>query len=245
MGRLSGIASDQDVRRVASGPSVHTPARRTRVAKLYFRYGAMNSGKSTGLLQTAYNYEERGQRVLLIKAVVDTKGEDSVVSRLGVSRRVDLLVDADDDLRALVRQRALAGAQPVCGAGGAQREAVSLREVLDCVLIDEAQFLTALQVDQLMETALIDDVPVLAYGIRTDFRTVSFPGSRRLLEIAHSLEELKTICRCGRKAIFNARKVGESFVFDGDQVAIDSGEVTYESLCGKCYLAAGGRLSGQ
>lgn len=245
MGRLSGIASDQDVRRVASGPSVHTQARRTRVAKLYFRYGAMNSGKSTGLLQTAYNYEERGQRVLLIKAVVDTKGEDSVVSRLGVSRRVDLLVDADDDLRALVRQRALAGAQPVCGAGGAQREAVSLREVLDCVLIDEAQFLTALQVDQLMEIALIDDVPVLAYGIRTDFRTVSFPGSRRLLEIAHSLEELKTICRCGRKAIFNARKVGESFVFDGDQVAIDSGEVTYESLCGKCYLAAGGRLSGQ
>ena len=245
MGRLSGIASDQDVRRVASGPSVHTQARRTRVAKLYFRYGAMNSGKSTGLLQAAYNYEERGQRVLLIKAVVDTKGEDSVVSRLGVSRRVDLLVDADDDLRALVRQRALAGAQPVCGAGGAQREAVSLREVLDCVLIDEAQFLTALQVDQLMEIALIDDVPVLAYGIRTDFRTVSFPGSRRLLEIAHSLEELKTICRCGRKAIFNARKVGESFVFDGDQVAIDSGEVTYESLCGKCYLAAGGRLSGQ
>ena len=185
------------------------------MAKLYFRYGAMNSGKSTGLLQTAYNYEERGQRVLLIKAVVDTKGEDSVVSRLGVSRRVDLLVDADDDLRALVRRRALAGAQPVCGAGGAQREAVSLREVLDCVLIDEAQFLTALQVDQLMEIALID------------------------------LEELKTICRCGRKAIFNARKVGESFVFDGDQVAIDSGEVTYESLCGKCYLAAGGRLSGQ
>ena len=245
MDRLSGIASDQDVRRVASGPSVHTQARRTRVAKLYFRYGAMNSGKSTGLLQTAYNYEERGQRVLLIKAVVDTKGEDSVVSRLGVSRRVDLLVDADDDLRALVRRRALAGAQPVCDAGGAQREAVSLREVLDCVLIDEAQFLTALQADQLMEIALIDDVPVLAYGIRTDFRTVSFPGSRRLLEIAHSLEELKTICRCGRKAIFNARKVGESFVFDGDQVAIDSGDVTYESLCGKCYLAAGGRLSGQ
>ena len=242
MGRLSGIASDQDVRRVASGPSVHTPARRTRVAKLYFRYGAMNSGKSTGLLQTAYNYEERGQRVLLIKAVVDTKGEDFVVSRLGVSRRVDLLVDADDDLRALVRRRALAGAQAVSEGGWEQQETVSLREVLDFVLIDEAQFLTALQVDQLMEIVLVDDVPVLAYGIRTDFRTVSFPGSRRLLEIAHSLEELKTICRCGRKAVFNARKVGESFVFDGDQVAIDFGDVTYESLCGKCYLAAGGRL---
>ena len=83
------------------------------MAKLYFRYGAMNSGKSTGLLQTAYNYEERDQRVLLLKAVVDTKGEDSVVSRLGVSRRVDLLVDADDALRALVHRRALSGARPV------------------------------------------------------------------------------------------------------------------------------------
>ena len=215
------------------------------MAKLYFRYGAMNSGKSTGLLQTAYNYEERDQRVLLPKAVIDTKGEDSVVSRLGVLRRVDLLVDADDDLRALVHRRALSGAQLARDEGGALREAVPLREVLDCVLVDEAQFLTALQVDQLMEIALIDDVPVLAYGIRTDFRTVSFPGSRRLLEIAHSLEELKTICRCGRKAIFNARKVGESFVFDGDQVAIDSGDVTYESLCGQCYLAAGGRLPGR
>ena len=208
------------------------------MAKLYFRYGAMNSGKSTGLLQTAYNYEERDQRVLLLKAVVDTKGEDSVVSRLGGSRRVD----TDDDLRALVHRRALSVARPVRDGDGVPREAATLREVLDCVLIDEAQFLTALQVDQLMEIALIDDVPVLAYGIRTDFRTVSFPGSRRLLEIAHSLEELKTICRCGRKAIFNARKVGESFVFDGDQVAIDSGDVTYESLCGQCYLAAGGRL---
>ena len=168
-----------------------------------------------------------------------------MVSRLGVSRRVDLLTDADDDLRALVHQQALAGAQAVSDEDGARQEAVSLREVLDCVLIDEAQFLTPLQVDQLMEIVLVDDVPVLAYGIRTDFRTVSFPGSRRLLEIAHSLEELKTICRCGRKAIFNARKVGESFVFDGDQVAIDSGDVTYESLCGKCYLAAGGRLLGQ
>ena len=215
------------------------------MAKLYFRYGAMNSGKSTGLLQTAYNYEERDQRVLLLKAVVDTRGEDSVVSRLGVSRRVDLLVDTDDDLRALVHRRALSVARPVRDGDGVPREAATLREVLDCVLVDEAQFLTALQVDQLMEIALIDDVPVLAYGIRTDFRTVSFPGSRRLLEIAHSLEELKTICRCGRKAIFNARKVGESFVFDGDQVAIDSGDVTYESLCGKCYLAAGGRLLGR
>lgn len=104
------------------------------MAKLYFRYGAMNSGKTTGLLQTAHNYEERGQRVLLVKAGVDTKGDDTVVSRLGVGRRVDLLVAPDDDLRMLVRQRALGerAADPAVGAG----------QGVDCVLVDEAQFLT-------------------------------------------------------------------------------------------------------
>ena len=196
------------------------------MAKLYFRYGAMNSGKTTGLLQTAYNYEERDQKVLLIKAGVDIKGDDTVVSRLGVRRRVDLLVSPEDDLRVLVRRAAL-------GERASQPRATA-REGVDCVLVD---------VDQLLELVLIDDLPVLAYGIRTDFRTVSFPGSRRLMEVAHSLEELKTICRCGRKAIFNARKVGQRFVFDGDQIAIDGVDVTYESLCGKCYLEAGGSLS--
>ena len=205
------------------------------MAKLYFRYGAMNSGKTTGLLQTAYNYEERDQKVLLIKAGVDIKGDDTVVSRLGVRRRVDLLVSPEDDLRVLVRRAAL-------GERASQPRATA-REGVDCVLVDEAQFLTPLQVDQLLELVLIDDLPFLAYGIRADFRTVSFPGSRRLMEVAHSLEELKTICRCGRKAIFNARKVGQRFVFDGDQIAIDGVDVTYESLCGKCYLEAGGSLS--
>ena len=93
------------------------------------------------------------------------------------------------------------------------------------------------EVDDLLRIASVDDVPVLAYGIRTDFQTVAFPGSRRLLEVAHSLEELKTICRCGRKALFNARRLGDRFVFDGDQVAIDTiQDVTYESLCGACYF---------
>ena len=207
------------------------------MAKLYFRYGAMNSGKTTSLLQTAYNYEERGQKVLIIKASVDTKGQDTVVSRLGMSRPVDLLVSGTEDLRALVRHRVL-------GQRARDPEA-ALRQGVDCILVDEAQFLTSRQVNQLMELVLLDDVPVLAYGIRTDFRTVSFPGSRRLLEIAHSLEELKTICRCGRKAVFTARKQGKAFVFDGDQVAIDGDAITYESLCGTCYLQAGGVLSDQ
>jgi thymidine kinase len=204
------------------------------MAKLYFRYGAMNSGKSTALLQAAYNYAERGQQVLLAKPEVDTKGDRRIVSRLGVERLVDYMIGPHDDALELffahrARARAATGS-PVA-----------------CLLVDEAQFLSPRQVDDLLRIALVQDVPVLAYGIRTDFRTEAFPGSRRLLEVAHSLEELKTICRCGRKAIFNARRIGEVFVFDGAQVAIDSEyDVTYESLCGECYLAeSGGRLDGE
>jgi thymidine kinase len=99
-------------------------------------------------------------------------------------------------------------------------------------------------VDGLLRIALLEGIPVLAYGIRTDFLTVAFPGSRRLLEVAHSLEELKTICRCGRKAIFNGRLIGDRFTFDGDQVAIDGEEVGYESLCGVCYLQESGGVLG-
>lgn len=193
------------------------------MAKLYFRYGAMNSGKSTSLLQAAHNYEERGHRVLLAKPAVDTKGEELIVSRLGVTRPVDILFHPDEDpigVFTAARSRVLAEAA---------------RDV-SALLVDEAQFLREDQVDDLLRIAILENVPVLAYGIRTDFRTAAFPGSRRLLEIAHSLEELKTICRCGRKAIFNGRVVDGRFVFDGDQVAIDGAEVTYESLCGSCYL---------
>ncbi|KQM25634.1 MULTISPECIES: thymidine kinase [Frigoribacterium] len=201
------------------------------MAKLYFRYGAMNSGKSTALLQAAYNYEERGQRVLLAKPGVDTKGDDAIVSRLGVTRAADVTFAPDDEVRQVF---------------SARRDAVRAEtgSSLACLLVDEAQFLAPHQIDDLLRIAILDDVPVLAYGIRTDFRTVAFPGSRRLLEVAHSLEELKTICRCGRKAVFTARTVGDRFVFDGDQVAIDGQQVTYESLCGACYLAeSGGRLA--
>jgi thymidine kinase len=207
------------------------------VAKLYFRYGAMNSGKSTALLQAAYNYEERGQRVLLAKPATDTKGDRAVVSRLGVERPVDLVIGTDADVRLLVQ-------------GAASRDPLSpsldgMGRPVSCLLVDEAQFLGPRQVDDLLRIAVLDDVPVIAYGIRTDFRTEAFPGSRRLLEVAHSLEELKTICRCGRKAVFNARKVDGTFVFAGSQVAIDGAHVTYESLCATCYLTeSGGVLDG-
>jgi thymidine kinase len=216
------------------------------VAKLYFRYGAMNSGKSTGLLQAAFNYEERGQRVLLAKPQVDSKGDDQIVSRLGVTRTVDFLIPHGHDLLELFRRHA-AGDDPTALI---EHVDAAVKPVA-CLLVDEAQFLEPAQVDDLLRIAVLQGVPVMAYGIRTDFRTDSFPGSARLLELAHSLEELKTICRCGRKAIFNTRKVvevrGEAaverFIFEGDQVAIDGVEVTYESLCGVCYLEeSGGRL---
>ena len=184
------------------------------VAKLYFRYGAMNSGKSTALIQVAHNYEERGQRVLIVKPAVDTKSP-AVLSRIGVDRDVDLVAGPD----VAVRERILDGRDPR----------------IDCVLVDEAQFLAPEQVDDLFRLAVQDGVPVIAYGLRSDFRTRGFPGSIRLMELAHSIEELKTICRCGRKAILNARTVDGRFTRSGDQVAID-GDVGYESMCGGCYL---------
>jgi thymidine kinase len=194
------------------------------MSKLYFRHGAMNSGKSTALLQAAHNYEERSQRVLLTKPAIDTKGSAAIVSRLGVDRSVDFLLTPDLNLRDEFNHQA----EIILQQTG---------ERIACLLIDEAQFLTPNQVDQALEIAVLDDVPVLAYGIRTDFQTKGFPGSIRLLEIAHTLEELKTICRCGRKAMFNARKSDGQFIFAGEQVAIDGVEVTYESLCPACYLA--------
>ncbi|OJU38659.1 MAG: thymidine kinase [Microbacterium sp. 69-10] len=209
------------------------------MAKLYFRYGAMNSGKSTALLQAAYNYEERGQRVLLAKPEIDTKGASQIESRLGMTREVDFLIGSEDDARALfavhrqrIRDEVDEELLPAAPADVA------------CLLIDEAQFLTPEQIDDLFRIAVLDGIPVLAYGIRNDFRTHAFPGSARLLAIAHTLEELKTICRCGRKAVFNGRRVDGRFVFDGDQVAIDGVAVTYESLCGNCYLEESGGVLG-
>jgi thymidine kinase len=193
------------------------------LSKLYFRHGAMNSGKSTALLQAAHNYEERDQHVLLAKPAIDIKGEKAITSRLGVDREVDFLITPELNLR----EEFAARTKELSAKSGKR---------IACLLIDEAQFLTREQVDQALEIAVLDDVPVLAYGIRTDFLTNGFPGSLRLLEIAHSLEELKTICRCGRKAMFNARKMDGRFVFDGEQVAIDGVHVTYESLCPQCYF---------
>ena len=196
------------------------------MSKLFFRYGAMNSGKSTALLQVAHNYEERDQRVVLVKSSVDTKGDDQIVSRLGVTRRADLLLSPGQDLR--VTLQTLSAQRPDRSVGVA------------CVLIDEAQFLTPEQVDQALAIAVLDEIPVVAFGIRTDFRTKAFPGSQRLMEVAHSLQEMKTICRCGKKAIFNARFGEQGIIREGEQVVIDGESARYEALCARCYLEADG-----
>ena len=191
------------------------------MAKLYYRYGAMNSGKSTALMQVAYNYEERGMRVFILKPSIDTKGGECLLSRLGVSRPVDKTVTPDMDVFQLVQEEAGRGDKP-----------------LACVLTDESQFFTPQQAEQLFMVTVKLNIPVIAYGLRTDFSMQGFPGSTRLLELAHAIEEMKTICTCGRKATCNGRKVNGELVFDGDQVDIDQeNNVEYQSLCAQCYFA--------
>lgn len=188
------------------------------MAKLYFRYGAMNSGKTTALLQVAFNYKERGMRVLILKASIDTKGGDTIVSRLGVSCKVDYLVSPETDILELVRDHCRCQWQPAC------------------ILCDESQFFTPEQAEQLFLVTVDLGIPVICYGLRADFMMRGFPGSTRLLELAHSIEEMKTICACGRKAMCNGRKVNGQFVFEGAQVAIDMVDhVEYESLCPQCW----------
>ena len=185
------------------------------MAKLYYRYGAMNSGKTAILLQVANNYEERGMKVLILKPGIDSKGANFLVSRIGLKRKVDHIILEDENVYKYLENNI---------------------DDIACVLIDEAQFLTKSQVEDLMQVVVDFDIPIICYGLRTDFRTEGFEGSTRLLEIAHSIEEMKTICKCGRKAIFNTRKVNGKFTFSGEKVAIDGfSEVTYESLCPKCY----------
>ena len=185
------------------------------MAKLYFRYGAMNSGKTALLLQAAHNYVERGMEVLIVKPTIDSNGDDHLVSRIGLTRKVDKLLAPKDDIFKYVKK---------------------LKRNIKCVLVDEAQFLEKEQVDELMHIVVKFNIPVICYGLRSDFKTNGFPGSTRLLELAHTIEEMKTICSCGRKAMFNARKLNGKFIFDGEQVAIDGeAKVTYEALCPNCY----------
>ncbi len=186
------------------------------VPKVYFRYGAMNAGKSTQLLQVRHNYHERHQRALLLKPHLDDReGEGIVAPRIGIAPvRVDALVRPDTQVRELVER---------------DRE---VRGRLDCVLVDEAQFLRPEQVRQLCGVADFLDVPVMCYGLRADFRGELFPGSAALMALADDIVELKTICWCGKKATINARILDGHVLTEGPQVLIGGNE-SYTALCRK------------
>lgn len=212
------------------------------MSKLYFHYGAMSSGKSAHLLQAAHNYEISGRKVLIAKPSIDIKSGDSVSSRLGISREIDFIIKPTTNVFETFNEYN-------------QEQLQNRGESIACLLVDESQFLTRHQVDQLLKIATFLKVPVMCFGIRTDFMSNGFEGSDRLLQIAHTIDEMKTICgKCGEgKAILNARKDNGEFVFEGSQVSIDISSdavkkikhhITYESLCSACYLKASEGLLG-
>lgn len=182
------------------------------MAKLYFYYSSMNAGKSTALLQASYNYRERGMDTLVLTPAVDDRyGKGKVTSRIGLEAEAQI-IEAEEDLLEKVRS---------------QHVAISI----DCVLVDEAQFLTREQVLQLGHICDDLDIPVLAYGLRTDFRGEPFEGSKYLLAIADNLKEIKAICHCGGKATMVVRldESGKA-VTDGESVVIGGNE-RYVSMC--------------
>ena len=186
------------------------------MSKLYFRYAAMNAGKSTAMLQAAHNYQERGMRVRMFTAAHDDRtGGGIVASRLGLQRPAETF-----------------GADTVF-------DAAWLGDGIACVLIDEAQFLCPDQVRQLHRLAHQRPVPVLCYGLRSDFRGDAFPGAAALLTLADDLEEMKTICACARKASMNLRVDAQGRrVKEGEQVMIGGNE-SYRAVCPNCFYSEG------
>ncbi|MBO7664368.1 thymidine kinase [Candidatus Saccharibacteria bacterium] len=188
------------------------------MSKLYFRYGAMGCGKTMQLLQVAFNYEERGHKVCVIKPKTDTKNGTKLLTRIGPERETDFCFDRKTDLFKKISTK---------------------YQNVHCILVDEAQFLTPKQVDQLMFVTIKLDIPVMAYGLRLNFRQDDggFEGATRLLQIAHDIEEIKTICECGHKATLNTRFLDGKLVTDGPDILIDDGKtkIEYRALCPACY----------
>lgn len=184
------------------------------MAKLYFKYGAMGSSKSAQALTTKFNYEEKGMTVWLIKPGTDTRdGADIIKSRIGLSQKAQVISPDEDIIKAYN------------DAGN-----------YDVIIADEAQFLTPDQIDQLRTLVDEEDIPVLCFGLRTDFLTHFFPGAQRLMELADSITEIKTICECGSKATVNAR-IDENgrIVTEGSQVML-GGNDSYTAMCHKCWM---------
>lgn len=183
------------------------------MAKLYFKYGAMGSSKTAQALITKFNYEELGMSVWLIKPSIDTRdGADIIKSRIGLEEKAQIITPEQD----IVKEYRKAGKH-------------------DVIIADEAQFFTPEQIDELRELVDDDGIPVLCFGLRTDFLTHFFPGARRLMELADSITEIKTVCACGRKATVNAR-IDENgrVITEGDQVFL-GGNDSYVAMCHKCW----------
>ena len=185
------------------------------MAKLYFKYGIMGSSKTAQALITKFNYEEKGMRVWLIKPQTDDRDGDNIVrSRIGLSCPAYVLPYQEDVYESYR----------------------NLSNQVDVIIVDECQFISEKQVDQLADIVIIYNVPVLCFGLRTDFRTKMFPGSKRLLEIADSITEIKTICACGKKATVNVRMDENGrIVTEGEQILI-GGNDRYTSMCYQCYM---------
>ena len=185
------------------------------MAKLYFKYGAMGSSKTAQALITKYNYEENEMQVWLIKPSADTRdGAQILRSRIGLEAQVQV-ISPDQNIYTV-----FTGRQTKC----------------DVIIVDECQFLTEQQIDQLREIVNDYDIPVLCFGLRTDFQTRLFPGSRRLMEVADAIQEIKTMCDCGIKATVNARIDSNGYIVtEGDQVVL-GGNDTYIAMCHKCYI---------
>ncbi|MBQ2685697.1 MAG: thymidine kinase [Erysipelotrichaceae bacterium] len=182
------------------------------MAKLYFKFGAMGSSKTANALMTRFNYQEKGKKVWLIKPAIDNRdGETVLRSRVGLEANAQVIKSTDRIL-------------DICPI-----------DDIDVIICDESQFLTPEQVDDLRLIVSEHDIPVLCFGLRSDFLTHLFPGSQRLFELADSITEIKSICRCGAKATVNARFDGEGNIqTSGDQVFIGGNE-SYESMCWSCY----------
>lgn len=187
------------------------------MGKLVLYYATMNAGKSIDLIRTAYNYEENGFKILVMKPSIDTKAGSAIQTRVGLERNVDILIKSDDDIYELLKGK--------------------LSDIT-CIFIDEAQFLTKKQVESFAEISESLDISIICYALRTNFRQELFEGSAALFTYAENMSELKTLCKCGTTARFVGRKVNGKYTLDGDEVVIDgsSDEVEYVPLCGKCYL---------
>ena len=186
------------------------------MAKLYFKYGTMESGRSTKIIQEAYNYDRNNKSIIVAKPIIDSKGNDKIVSRIGIQRKIDVYIESDN-LKEIYEK---------------------INKDTFCILIDEAQFLNKNQVFELFKITKLLEIPVMCYGLKSNFKGEFFEGSEALMIYADSLEEIVTICSCGKKARFNARKVNGDFVTDGEDVLIDGSNenVEYVPLCGECYI---------